>query len=108
MTEMEQDASNADACLEDMIILARNAAETIERLRTEVHLRDERIRQLERSEADLREAARRYQRMKAQLEALPAAKGGFTAHGTTYASFDEAFDAAYPGVQGKDLPKRLL
>jgi len=106
MKEMEQDASNADARLEDMVIFARSAAETIERLRVEVHLRDERIRQLERSEADLRKAAQRYQRMKAQLEALTAAKGGFTAHGTIYASFDEAFDAAYPGVQGlQDLPK---
>lgn len=84
--------------LDQIVTLAENAADTIERLRSELRRRDQRIQQLEQAEAELRSAALRYQRMKAQLEGLSEAAGGFTANGTTYPTFDEAFDAAYPGV----------
>lgn len=98
MEELKQQTSGMDAhFLDEIVSLARNAADTIERLRLEVQQREQRIGQLEESEAALKHAAERYLRMKAQLEALPAAKGGFSAHGATYPTFDEAFDAAYPG-----------
>lgn len=98
MKESEQHPGGMDTHLDQIVTLAENAADTIERLRSELHRRDQRIRQLEQAEAELRAAALRYQRMKAQLEGLSEAAGGFTANGTIYPTFDQAFDAAYPGV----------
>lgn len=96
MEELKPQSDAADTRLDAIVSLARDAADTIERLRAELQRCEQRIRQLEETEAELKYAAERYRRMKAQLEEQPAAKGGFTAHGTTYPTFDEAFDAAYP------------
>ncbi|WP_040039814.1 hypothetical protein [Noviherbaspirillum autotrophicum] len=98
MQESLQQPDDKDIHLDQIVNLAENAAETIERLRSELHRRDQRIRQLEQAEAQLRQAAQRYLRMKAQLEAQSEAKAGFAANGTIYQTFDEAFDAAYPGT----------
>lgn len=98
MKESVQQADGKDTHLDQIVDLAESAAQTIERLRVELHRRDQRIKQLEQSEVQLRLAAQRYLRMKAQLEAQSEAKGGFAANGTIYQTFDEAFDAAYPGT----------
>lgn len=98
MKESELQSDNTEIRLDQIVTLAENAADTIEKLRSELLRRDQRIEQLEQAEAVLQEAAQRYQRMKAQLERLSEAKGGFAANGTIYQTFDEAFDAAYPGT----------
>lgn len=98
MHEFLQQPDEKDIHLDQIVSLAENAAETIERLRLELDRRDQRIRQLEQAEAELRQAAQRYLRMKAQLEAQSEAKAGFAANGVIYQTFDEAFDAAYPGT----------
>jgi hypothetical protein len=85
--------------LEELVALVEKAARTIERLQADLSARDALISQLEQSVAATGHAAERFSRMKAQLESLPAATGGFTAHGQTYATFEEAFDAAYPPQQ---------
>lgn len=95
MKEQERQA-NRDSGLEQIVTLAENAADTIERLRQELQARDQRVKELEQAQAALLPAAQRYLRMKAQLEAQSEAKSGFAAHGEVYQTFDEAFDAAYP------------
>ena len=102
MEELKQHAGAMNTRLDEIVSLAKDAADTIERLRTEVQRREQRIRQLEEAEAALKHAAERYWRMKAHMEAQPAAKGGFSAHGTTYPTFDEAFDVAYPGSKSAE------
>ncbi|MGE5648818.1 MAG: hypothetical protein ACM34A_01355 [Bacillota bacterium] len=98
MQESLPQPEGKDIHLDQIVSLAENAAETIEKLRAELHRREQRIKQLEQSETQLRQAAQRYLRMKAQLEAQSEATAGFAANGTTYPTFDEAFDAAYPGT----------
>lgn len=99
MNDLTRKPATGDTRLEELVALAERAAHTIERLQSKLRAQRDRIAQLEQAEAALKPAAERYLRMKAQLEALPAAKGGFTAHGVTYTTFDEAFDAAYPAVK---------
>jgi FtsZ-binding cell division protein ZapB len=99
MNDLKVQDNDRTVTVEDLVALVERAARTIERLQTEVAVQGERIKQLEHSEAVAKHAAERFLRMKAQLESLPAATGGFSAHGATYASFEEAFDAAYPVQQ---------
>ncbi|MGE5621920.1 MAG: hypothetical protein ACM3WS_02025 [Bacillota bacterium] len=98
MKDIAQQPGASDDKLDRIVDLAENAADIIKNLRAELSRCEQRIKQLEQSEAQLRQAAQRYLRMKAQLEGQSEAKGGFAANGTVYPTFDEAFDAAYPGA----------
>jgi chromosome segregation ATPase len=120
MEELKQQPRDNNAALDELMALVEKAARAIEQLRAEnasltdemhrrqmatdaalsaLEVREQRIKELEESERALQPAADRHQRMKARCESLPEAQGGFAAHGVTYKTFDEAFDAAYPAKQ---------
>jgi chromosome segregation ATPase len=120
MEELRQQPRDVEAALDELMALVEQAARVMKDLRaenaalaeqigihqmaadataSELNIRDRRIEELEESLRALQPAAERHQRMKVRCESLPEAQGGFTAHGVTYKTFDEAFDAAYPEQQ---------
>jgi len=97
-----QRTNDSRSTLANLLGLVENAAGTIEQLMAKVQRQELRIRELEQAEILLRQDAERYRRFRDYVQTLPADEGGFHAQGKSYASFDEAFDAAYAAIEQLD------
>ncbi|RJF96604.1 hypothetical protein D3870_19405 [Noviherbaspirillum cavernae] len=99
MEQSKQQESERHDSLAKLLAMVEKAAQAIEQLQAKAELQHRRIMEFEQAESTLRQDAERYRRFRTYVQSLPESEGGFNAHGNSYASFDEAFDAAYAVIR---------